>query len=80
MINIALIFTLMSDVEKIYKGKLNSDKKEEVLINIKNIIGEEEYEENLEIIDDIIEFIILLSVNREMLKEINRKAFGFCCK
>ena len=81
MINISLIFTLMADVEKIYKNELNKDKKHEVLSSIKGIIGEDEYIENLEIIDDVIEFIILLSVNREMLKEINRKASTiFCCK
>lgn len=80
MIDLALIFNLMKDAEKIYKGDLTINKKDYVLKCIRKIIGDHEYNENLGIIDNVIEFIIFLSVNQKMLKDINRKAMQFCCK
>lgn len=80
MIDISLIFNLMQDAEKLYKG--NGDlKKAEVLSNLKKIMGDE-YNDNELLIDNIIEFIIFLSVNQKMLKSINFKVCSskFCCK
>lgn len=79
MLDISLIFNLMLDAEKLYKGD-GQLKKEEVISNLKKIM-KTDYQENELLIDNIIEFIIFLSVNQKMLKSINFKACSkFCCK
>ena len=79
MIDIKLVFDLMRDVEKIHKNDKDVDKKAIVMKNIRKVIGDTEFYQYSNEIDDIIEFIIFLSVNSEILKNINRKALRFCC-
>ena len=77
MIDFALIFDLMKDAERIWRGDSKTNKKEMVVSSIIKIIGREEYNEDKIYIDALIEFIIFLSYNRNMLKDINK---AVCCR
>ena len=77
MIDFALIFDLMKDAERIWRGDKKTDKKAMVINSIIKIIGLTQYQEEKIYIDALIEFIIFLSYNKNMLKEINK---AVCCR
>ena len=73
MFDIKIILDLMSQAEKVK----NVDKKEFVINHLIKMITQEEYDKYEEIINNIIEFIIFLSFNKKLLKQINNKIR--CC-
>lgn len=73
MLDIKLIYDLMTDAEKIK----DVDKKDFVKSQIIKIIGQDEYDKYNNLIDNTIEFIIFLSHNKKLLNKINKKC---CCK
>lgn len=76
MIDFILIFDLMKDAERIWRGDSKINKKEMVISSIIKIVGRDAYNEEKIYIDALIEFVIFLSQNRDLLKNINR---SFCC-
>lgn len=77
MIDFALIFDLMKDAERIWRGDKKTDKKQIVISSIIKIIGLSTYQTEKIYIDALIEFIIFLSHNKNMLKDINK---AVCCR
>ena len=77
MIDFALIFDLMKDAERIWRVDKKVDKKEMVINSVIKIIGLQQYQEEKIYIDALIEFIIFLSYNKNMLKDINK---AVCCR
>lgn len=77
MIDFTLIFDLMKDAERIWRGDHKVNKKQIVIDSVIKIIGNNDYQEQKIYIDALIEFIIFLSYNKNMLKDINKT---ICCR
>ena len=77
MIDFILIFDLMKDAERIWRGDKKADKKQMVISSVIKIIGLATYQTEKIYIDALIEFVIFLSHNKNLLKEINK---AICCR
>lgn len=65
------IFYFMRKANRFYKLDNNFERKAYVIQHIKESLGDETFEVYKEFIDDSLEFLVRLSKNRRILKEIN---------
>ena len=74
---IQTIFGLVKVLEK--KAITGADKRDELYKTLKELLGEDKFNENNEIVDYILETIIYISKTHSILG-INENSFSYCCK
>ena len=75
------IFYFMRKANRFYSLDNAFDRKQFVLRSVKETLGETTYEIYRDFIDDSIEFLVRLSKNKKVLKELQNKKkqlIGFC--
>ena len=74
---IQTVFGLVKVLEK--KDITGAQKKDELYKTLKELLGEQKFNENKEIVDYILETIIFISKTHTILG-INENSFSYCCK
>ena len=74
---IQTIFGLVKVLEK--KAISGIEKRDELYKTLKELLGEDKFNENKEIVDYILETIIYISKTNKVLG-INDDSFSYCCK